>query len=717
MRFISCLPTAIAALLTAAFTAGCGKSSAPARSATTNTASAAQAATSLETAAYAEPNSCTVCHAEIAKSYRLTGMGRSIQLPSPANLIEDFTRNNVVAHRASGNTYKMTARSGSIVQSRDSGFEMRADFIIGSGNHARSYLARNREGKYVELPVTWYAQNGGYWAMSPGYERASQEDFRRIVPDECLFCHSSYAQPLQAIDCQRCHGPGRAHVESSGRAAILNPQRLSRERQLDLCMQCHLETTSRPLPDSIRRFERSVFSYRPGEPLTDYALYFDHAPGTGRDDKFEIAGAAYRLRKSACFQKSAMTCATCHNPHRAQSAASAAPCLQCHSAPHNPGTNCIDCHMPKRRAEDATHVVMTDHFIRKRPATSAPSKAPETPYAGEVTLYYPERLPDQPESEAYLALAQVRHGSNLAAGIPRLEAAIGKLNPSGPDFYFELGKAYSKRGDEATAARWHEEALERDKHFKPAIRGLAASSMALRQFDRAAALLAAADSPDARMLTNQAQALLEARRVNEAESALSRAAALNPDLPEIHDLWGLLQLSQGNAARAEREFREALRLQPDLASAHANLAGLLAGRKDLKGARKHFERSLSIDPNSLETHRNFGYLLILLKSYAAAQAEFEAAARVAPSRPEPLLDLAELELAQNRGSEALKRYRQALARDPDHGEANLGLGILLLEQRQPGAARSHLEKAAASQNPDIRQRASAALAALPVSQR
>jgi hypothetical protein len=32
---------------------------------------------------------------------------------------------------------------------------------------------------------------------------------------------------------------------------------------------------------------------------------FDHAPGTGHDDKFEIVGSsAYRLRQSQCFLKS-----------------------------------------------------------------------------------------------------------------------------------------------------------------------------------------------------------------------------------------------------------------------------------------------------------------------------------------------------------------------------------------------------------------------------
>ena len=82
-------------------------------------------------------------------------------------------------------------------------------------------------------------------------------------------------------------------------------------------MQCHLEPTSTALPSIVRRFNRGPFSYVPGQPLSDFALYFDHAPGTGYDDKFEIAGAAYRFRKSRCVieSKGAFTCQTCHNPH------------------------------------------------------------------------------------------------------------------------------------------------------------------------------------------------------------------------------------------------------------------------------------------------------------------------------------------------------------------------------------------------------------------
>src|SRR5262249_34216321 len=157
------------------------------------------------------------------------------------------------------------------------------------------------------------------------------------------------------------------------RSVIATPSKFSRDRQLETCMQCHLESTSRPLPFEIRRYDRSPFSYVPGNALSDYFVYFDHSPGFDAD-KFEIAGAAYRLRKSVCFKRSEMTCTTCHDPHdipRGEQAVRhyVAVCQSCHLAVHKQttprvqgapaGATCVDCHMPKRRTEDAVHVVVT----------------------------------------------------------------------------------------------------------------------------------------------------------------------------------------------------------------------------------------------------------------------------------------------------------------------------------------------------------------------
>src|SRR5262245_615745 len=279
---------------------------------------------------YVDSSECASCHPDVAETYKRTGMGRSFFRPTAANTIEDYKTKNTFYHAASDRYYTMIERDSRYFQRRH---QLGADgkptnivedeiqYVLGSGNHARTYLPETEQKKLVELPIAWYAEQGGYWGMNPGYDWKHHSDFRRKVTMECVFCHNGYPESKtdsdradmeavfpsnvpEGIDCQRCHGPGGAHVRAPQAGNIVNPAKLSRDRSLEVCMQCHLETTSAPLPYAVRRAGRGVFSYKPGEPLSDYATHFDHAPGTGHDDKFEIAGSAYRLRKSLCFQKS-----------------------------------------------------------------------------------------------------------------------------------------------------------------------------------------------------------------------------------------------------------------------------------------------------------------------------------------------------------------------------------------------------------------------------
>ena len=240
---------------------------------------------------------CATCHSEIARTYAQTGMGRSFYRPQPRAMVEDFTRGNPFFHRPSGTWYAMVQHDGQYFQRQwrvsPAGQEIhvqesRIDYVMGSGNHVRSYLHRTARGALTELPLAWYAEKGGTWAMGPGHDR----DYMlppRTIAYECMFCHNAYpripaghdeagSEPLYAgdlpegIDCQRCHGPGANHVriaQTAGssvdaiRKAIVNPARLPGERQMEVCMQCHLETTSLPLPHSIVRYDRAPFSYRP----------------------------------------------------------------------------------------------------------------------------------------------------------------------------------------------------------------------------------------------------------------------------------------------------------------------------------------------------------------------------------------------------------------------------------------------------------------------
>ncbi len=685
-------------------------------------------------------------------------MGRSFYRPRVESAVEDYRVHNSFYHAASDRYYEMLERGGKFYQRRhQAGFggqpanvvEYAVDFVVGSGNHARTYLHRNAEGKLIELPVSWYAEKGGYWAMSPGYDRADQRDFRRAISEDCMFCHNGYPDPRrtsnsggepvfaddalrEGIDCQRCHGPGQEHVAMAGsgrasaesiRGSILNPARLSRERQMDVCMQCHLETTSRQLPGLIRRFDRAPFSYRPGEPLGEYAVYFDHDAGAIRDGKFEVAHAAYRLRKSACFRSSQMTCTTCHDPHRAPRGEEAgrhysSVCRSCHAAAHASTSkaemNCVDCHMPKRRTDDAVHVVMTDHYIQKKPEARDPlaplretDAATERVYHGPVVPYYPDPWVQTPDSELYAAVAQVENGANLEAGIPRLQQALEKNPPARPDFYFELAKAHSKAGHKQDAIHWFEEALRRDPQFRPALKELASALVEAGDLARAAATLEkiAKSPPDSGALTDLGNVYLRLGRLDQAEPALEAALAANPDEPEAANLLGLVRMEKQDRAGAEKAFRDAIRSQPDLAEAHNNLAGLLVGAGDSAQGKYHYQKAIALRPDYADAHHGYGLVLLLTKSYAGALAELRKTVQLDPNRAQAQADLADLLDGSGKVGEALEHYRLAVQLKPDLWDAQLALAKILTRQGKTAEAREHFQKAAESADPAIRQAA------------
>jgi tetratricopeptide (TPR) repeat protein len=732
------------------------------------------AAGDVAAAGYADPASCAGCHSEIAKTYALTGMGRSLSRVGAAatgNALAGVTSGGYY-HAASDRHYTVTTRDGTLVQRRHqigpggaevNVLEVAADYVIGSGNHARTFVQRAADGRLLQLPLSWYAERGGSWAMSPGYDRPAHLDFRRVIDDGCMSCHNGYPRdPVrddgtgpkfaaalpEGIDCQRCHGPGQGHVDAisagdveAARRAIVHPGKLDRDRQMEVCLQCHLEPTSSPLPFQLARVGRSPRSFVPGTALSETFLYFDHAPArSGPDphaDKFEIAGAAYRLAKSACFQRSQMTCVTCHDPHdvpRGEAAVThyTATCQSCHQTVHaagvprvagaGPRATCIDCHMPRRRTDDAVHVVMTDHFIQRvRPARDLTAPLQEAAtlaashYQGEVALYYPPTLPRTADNELYLALAQVQQGSNLAAGIPRLQKAIESHGSAPPEFYYELARAHARAGNHADVIRWSEAALARDATFAPALKELAGAATALGQWERAEEALRRAVSlrpADTHALADLGNVQLRRQQITTAIATLRRAVTADPVLPAAHSTLGLALLAAGEAAAGEEQFRTAIRLQPDFADAHTNLANVLAGRRDYSAAAAHFEQAIRHDPNAAAAHHGYGLVLALLDRPARALTALREAARLEPARDRLRTDIADVLVSLGRIDDALGEYRAALQADRVDFDAHLGMAELLLRRGRRAEAIPHLQAASTSLDPVVREAAAMHLSGL-----
>ena len=180
--------------------------------------------------------------------------------------------------------------------------------------------------------------------MTPAFQEAHETPLNLPALTSCLHCHVSGMQPPldgtenrypsrvfsgTGVSCERCHGPGAAHV---GGGPIVNPAKLSPERRDAVCMQCHLEGKV-----AIERPGRHVYEFRPGDSLSDYIRYYVLAgttpSGLGAVSQIEA------LAQSMCKKKSGnmMSCTNCHSPHYSPSTRERVSyyrekCLACHGA-------------------------------------------------------------------------------------------------------------------------------------------------------------------------------------------------------------------------------------------------------------------------------------------------------------------------------------------------------------------------------------------------
>ena len=119
----------------------------------------------------AENQQCAVCHPKIAESFAKTGMGRSFYKPVDLPTTRYY-------HQPSDTWYAIEKRGDNYYHRRwRVGFDGREtevedekiDYLIGSGNRVKTFLTKTSRGALMELPLAWYSEGGGTWAMNPGH--------------------------------------------------------------------------------------------------------------------------------------------------------------------------------------------------------------------------------------------------------------------------------------------------------------------------------------------------------------------------------------------------------------------------------------------------------------------------------------------------------------------------------------------------------------------
>jgi len=330
---------------------------------------------------YAGAGSCLTCHQNISSSYAHNNHFKTSSAVNMNDLKKLTASSKSDFYYTDSSRIHVGEKEGNFFQSYFVNHKeivaAKFDMAFGSAEKAQTY-GYWKENKLFQLPLTYFASMNT-WANSPGFPNGYAY-YNRIIESRCLECHASYVNkevvqsgPLEVsdkfdkstiiygIDCERCHGPAADHVKfqqanPSVKEAkyIVSIKSLTRQQKLDVCGVCH--------SGNDQAIQRSLFAFVPGDTLSHFYYPFSNS---GKEP--DVHGKQMQLlRSSMCFQKSNMTCSSCHSNHEPEENKMdlfISKCMDCHQnsehatsilkeneqvkgTPATVNKNCIDCHMP-----------------------------------------------------------------------------------------------------------------------------------------------------------------------------------------------------------------------------------------------------------------------------------------------------------------------------------------------------------------------------------
>jgi len=206
-------------------------------------------------------------------------------------------------------------------------------------------------------------------------------------------------------------------------------------------------------------------------------------------------------------------------------------------------------------------------------------------YDQAIPILQKAALVDPRSMEAHFYLGSAfYHLKDMEKAIAEYQAVLS-LQPDAAEAMFNLGSCYehSRRFDDAVS--WYEKYLTARPH--------------------------AADAPDVRRsigeirkiveihsLFNESRSLLEQKRPLDARFLLEKAAALQPESPEIHYNLGMAYHDTGNLPKAIEEFQRALQLKPDMTDAVLNIGSSYQALGQKSEAVGWFQTYLKANPQT-----------------------------------------------------------------------------------------------------------------------
>ena len=631
---------------------------------------------------YVGSQACSTCHEDRVHDFHETAHFNTSRLPDIESQGEYFgDEDSLYQSRVEGFEFDMRVEGRQLVVDARIGDQTESfsvDMIFGAGGADEVYH-HWRDDELFELPVA-FVHPLDAWTNAPGFLDGDLRLDRPVVP-RCLECHTTSAayrpgstnsydrsSVILGVSCERCHGPARDHVEFHAENpdaieshGLVNPSDLSRALQMDVCGQCHSNTTKR---------RTAPFSFRPGDKL---ATHFR----TDLNDRPEYDHTANHVRyltESRCYNESkTMTCTTCHDPHSKEDkstvAANVRSCLQCHES-ENCGEResldagvrdrCIDCHMPARLSMSVTFDTATED-------------------AKPVLRRHSHRIGIDREARDRTVLNWLREHPESDTG-----DQTAKLAESLVESHRTRAKAFEEEHRLLAAMGEYRELLE----IQPGKRDESRLKDLGRRYR------------EQRLILREAMTLSDQQAFPDARRLLIRLLSLNPQNAIARGKLGAIEAASGDMESAVKELELAASQDPDDPYAASMLGWLHYLQKDFDSAEKFYQQALEIDPwnakllyqaalNSFDTGKFEECIQRLEKSLSirphqsdclhvlalsfqkmeklerAIEVEREAVAMTRKENPVMLRTLAELYAADGKPDAALEIINQAItvARD------------------------------------------------------
>jgi len=563
----------------------------------------------------------------------------------------------------------------------------------------QQYMVDFAEGRIQVLDIAWdsrsESQGGQRWfSLHPDETIPAGDILHWTGPNlnwnyMCADCHSTNLQKNLDVDtgayqtswtdinvaCEACHGPGSRHKEwadaavaggedktkNKGLTVSLNerddvnwhtdsktnlPVR-SQENQsraeIQVCARCHSRRAQ--LSDDFVPGQPFMDAYHPA--LLTEGLYY--ADGQMQDEVY-VWGS---FRQSKMYE-AGVTCADCHDPHKAElSAPGELVCYQCHApeqyaseahhfhAPESEGASCVECHMPATTfmGVDARH----DHGFRiPRPDVSLELGSPNAC----------NQCHDDQDAAWSVAQLEKWYGTQPLGfqNYAGVFSAARQNTLNAPGLLLELAMDGAQSGMARATAYSHLGAGLNQNSMMLLQQGLNDSDPLIRQGvltalesvppeQRIVALPAVWDEvrsvriQAARLLAAYPEGKLRADRQQKLDGVIEEyiaAQLFNGERPESQiNLAGLYQ-EQQKFVDAELAYRKALQLQPKFVPAYVNFANMLSARERGTEAVNLLAAGIAEIPESADLYHALGLSKVRQKQAADAINDLSQAALLAP---------------------------------------------------------------------------------------